>query len=414
MSGRRRWDEWRGLIVGMIAAGAGLSLVAGSVAEGAPRKKSKTRIVRGVPTTDYPAAGVLLRRDGTTRFKTECSGTLIGCRSFLTAAHCFEGNGPDGFDRRVDRYRVFFQHAGFFNIAPGGISLQPGIYRSPNRFRQPNGDIALVRLDRDVEGIEPAAIPADISGTLRSGDRATIVGFGKTHHEKNDFGIKRFSTVVTSQCQFAEGHDLICWDFEGAPADPADRQFGNTCGGDSGGGLFASVNQRLTVFGVTSGGSAACASDDHAYDTDVARHVRWLRDVASGQGDTISTEACGAFDALGTGSVGRAGRSRAGGPSKLLSTSDPELAWRVKVEPGTKALRIAMNGEDDGGNDFAFSVMPGTETDPEFAMCTKGDQSQYAICEIADIEAGDWTVSVSGGAGEVQLTVTHLREANAR
>ena len=45
------------------------------------------RVVNGVPTQSRPTTGALLLTDGTGSYALACSGTLIGCRTFLTAAH---------------------------------------------------------------------------------------------------------------------------------------------------------------------------------------------------------------------------------------------------------------------------------------------------------------------------------------
>src|SRR5947199_3174023 len=43
---------------------------------------SRGKIANGLPTSDFPSVGQLLTAAGS------CSGTLIGCQTFLTAAHC--------------------------------------------------------------------------------------------------------------------------------------------------------------------------------------------------------------------------------------------------------------------------------------------------------------------------------------
>ncbi len=69
------------------AAGAAAMLPAGEVV-GTPAP----RIVNGTLTSLYPSVGALLS-PGDPHFATLlCSGTLIGCHTFLTAAHCMSSS----------------------------------------------------------------------------------------------------------------------------------------------------------------------------------------------------------------------------------------------------------------------------------------------------------------------------------
>src|SRR5262245_59209009 len=50
--------------------------------------KSSLPIVNGDLTSAYPSAGALLFGADPAVSTIQCSGTLIGCDTFLTAAHC--------------------------------------------------------------------------------------------------------------------------------------------------------------------------------------------------------------------------------------------------------------------------------------------------------------------------------------
>ena len=72
------------------------------------RENSGRRIVKGIGTFKHPAAGALLKGGDPQSAGAWCSGTLVGCDKFLTAAHCVAPNpDPKG-------YLVFFQNAEFF------------------------------------------------------------------------------------------------------------------------------------------------------------------------------------------------------------------------------------------------------------------------------------------------------------
>src|SRR6185369_5239744 len=85
-------------------------------------------IVNGVSTGDYPAVGALLAPNDPDTGRLVCSGTLIGCRTFLTAGHCVEGAGPSDFI-------VYFQHVGFVGVS--AIAMHPN-------YDYPVGDVAVL------------------------------------------------------------------------------------------------------------------------------------------------------------------------------------------------------------------------------------------------------------------------------
>src|SRR5436853_1187529 len=95
------------------------------------------RIVNGVLTSDYPTVGALLRGTSADTASTWCSGTLIGCSTFLTAGHCVEGRVPTDF-------HVFLPNAGIFTVA--SIAQHPS-------YNFPAADIAVLKLGAAVDGV---------------------------------------------------------------------------------------------------------------------------------------------------------------------------------------------------------------------------------------------------------------------
>src|SRR5947208_12730771 len=94
----------------------------------APASEIAGKIVNGLPTRLHPSTGMLVISDGSL-----CSGVLVGCQTFLTAAHCVcTLNGVAAFDgaqcnARPDlldpsRFGVFFQHAGSFRVASVAVN----------------------------------------------------------------------------------------------------------------------------------------------------------------------------------------------------------------------------------------------------------------------------------------------------
>jgi len=127
-------------------------------------------IASGTLTSAFPSTGALLSGDPETA-KSWCSGVLIGCQTFLTAAHCVcEKNGSAcqgaGAPRPAGRL-VYLQHAGFFRIA--SIRVHPG-------FDFPIADVAVVRLSVPVTGIAPSRMTSTPPPPVVPG---VIVGFGR-------------------------------------------------------------------------------------------------------------------------------------------------------------------------------------------------------------------------------------------
>src|SRR6185437_14031561 len=151
-------NGWRN---GIVAAALAASLVVAARADA---------ITNGAPDGNgHPNVGALLAQqafsDGTWE---ECSGTLIAPRVFLTAAHCDEG---------LSQVKVTFDSV---YVAPG--TTYTGTWHADPAFNNSQGDphdIAVVVLDRDVQGITPARLPTlGQLDSLRQGDPITPVGYG--------------------------------------------------------------------------------------------------------------------------------------------------------------------------------------------------------------------------------------------
>ena len=98
------------------------------------RPAARPRIVNGLDTHGYPTAGALLYGGATCdNAGTWCSGTLIGCETFLVAAHCVVDLDPS-------HYLVYLQHAGLVPVA--------SITRHPSYLDAdfPLFDVAVIKL----------------------------------------------------------------------------------------------------------------------------------------------------------------------------------------------------------------------------------------------------------------------------
>ena len=110
--------------------------------------RDSSRIVNGLTTQNFPTTGMLLW-NGSGNAESAmmfCSGTLIGCQTFLTAAHCVEG------DLNASHYFILLQHGGI--IGATSVTQHPS-YVDANF---PIADMAVIKLDTQVTGIDPSEI----------------------------------------------------------------------------------------------------------------------------------------------------------------------------------------------------------------------------------------------------------------
>lgn len=350
------------------------------------------RIVNGTLTSAYPSVGALLSPANPDIAGLVCSGTLIGCETFLTAAHCvceFTGSdcqsGPHA--PNPSDYVVFFQHAGFFAVS--SISVRAD-------FDFPVSDVAILKLATPVTGIAPT--PIDVTSAPAFGSPATIVGFGR-NAGSNDYGLKRAGAVVTAPCTPGISDTAsVCWDFAnplGPPGTDAD-----TCNGDSGGPLFANFQCGDTVAGTTSGGtSATCLPTDHSYDANVFTYHAYL---AVQGGADLANASCGAMPQAGEADTTIVAASG------TLSSGVPQAVHSFTVSPGTTLLRVALNASEDVGSDFDLYLKAGSTPTTSDFDCKSDGPNQYGFCEFPSPAAGAWyaLVNRAQGFGMYQVTAT--------
>jgi V8-like Glu-specific endopeptidase len=343
------------------------------------------RIVNGTRTVRYPTTGALLKGDSAEDASSWCTGTLVGCNTFLTANHCVRD------DRDPTHYFVYLQHGGKFRVK--SVS-----HEHPD-FKFPFADLAVITLGSQAEGITPSNIYA--GSALARGTGARIVGFGRSGGGNLDYGLKRTGTVETSACDRDE-RGLICWDFTGPTPTPGVNS--NTCNADSGGPLFFKPgnNGRLLVAGVTSGGSKdSCLVGDHSYDVDVRQFAQWIRDNAS---ETLGPADCGPLPAYGTDGV------RSMSQTAILSPGESKL-YRFSVPARTSVLRVALNGEDleDPATNLDLFVQHGSAPAAGHGDCVRNGHSNYEFCEVRNDTSGDWFARVAQNGttqGRFQLVAT--------
>ncbi len=377
------------VLLATVALGA-----SGNARASAPDSLNRPQIVNGLDTWDYPAAGMLLSGGSPLSASVTCSGTLVGCSTFLTASHCVcetlgadcqpgDAGEPSGSD-----FMVFFQHSGFHAVS--SIEVHPD-------YDFPTADVAVVHLASPVTGITPMSI--NTTATPPAGSDATIVGFGRSGGSAQDYGLKRQGDVSTIDCGTPT---LVCWDFANPIGTPGEDS--NTCNGDSGGPLFWNDGSEDVLAGITSGGdSEDCLPLDQSYDANVFHYRSWITSKAGGD---LGGEACGAFEPVG--SVATTVETFAGN----LSSAVPQSHHSVEVPAGTSVLRVTMNGTDPGGVDFDLFVRDGAQASSSSYDCKHEGGNQVASCEITNPAAGTWWLLVQryAGSGPFQATATVLSD----
>jgi len=351
-----------------------------------------SRIVNGVSAFDFPEVGMLVRPAEPDQAVNWCSGTLIGCRTFLTAAHCVCDGAPstcrpgEPGEPDPNNYAVFFPQAGFFPVE--SVIIHP-------KYGRTTGDVAVLRLVAPVTAIRPRAINAVISPP--PGSTATIVGYGRSGDTgEHDYGLKRKGQIVTRDDVIPS---LVCWSF----ADPGlPGEDSGICNGDSGGPILWESGSGLVVAGVFSLGFG-CEAPTAACATDVYRDRGFIEKAA---GVDLGTESCGDLPPVGDPSV------LEWGFEGILDGSNTDDRYSVDVSPGDLELRIGFTAIDRGPEDFNFYLGHGSPPTPSVFDCAATGPNQPGYCVVDQPAAGTWHILVDRvvGDGAYQVTATVLTD----
>lgn len=181
--------------------------------------------------TRYPAAVSVRPANG-----WGAEGTLIGPRWVLTAAHVAAGVGPN--DLVVAGGKSHLIERVFIHPQWHGMTVADLPY-----------DVALVRLQRAVPGIQPALL---FNAREQAGSIVTFVGRGAsgtglTGAERENRQLR----AATNRVDKVEGA-FLQFRFD-RPADPAITALEGISGpGDSGGAAFQEIDGKLYVIGISS------------------------------------------------------------------------------------------------------------------------------------------------------------------
>lgn len=367
---------------------------------GAPAvERAEAKIVNGLGTHLHPSVGMLVIQGGSL-----CSGVLIGCRTFLTAAHCvctvpgvaaYDGAQCNARPELLDpsRFLVFFQHAGSFQAAQ--VMANPGYL--PNTA----SDLAILRLAVPVSGTAPT--PIETTAKPPFGTTGTIVGFGSTRADLPDGGVKRAGAVTVSSCAGPSNAFEVCWSFSSPLGAPGSNS--NICRGDSGSPLFvADPLGPPVVAGIASfGTNETCLAPDTGLDSDVFRDREW---IAAQAGADLASTTCGDLPAVGGSGTAVLGND------VTATAAAPQARFDFAVPAGTRRLRIGLNGAS--GNQAYLYAKAGSPAGPASFDCKSEASQAFGVfpaqfCDIPSPAAGTWNVLAqlgSGPGGQIQATAT--------
>lgn len=225
-----------------------------------------------------------------------CSGTMITANVFLTASHCTvfytQELAPEGYVAYVslDQSIPF----GALTTNKTQLLAVAHVVSNPNynQSQSDSGDIAVLILQRNVNGVTPAALPSCglLDQLVAQGGLKTVmftsVGYGVQNRVVSG-GVPFFQDInpVPRMYSFSSFNSLN-GGYLRLSQNPSTGN-GGTCFGDSGGPNFLTVNGRQLIVSITITGDSVCRSTNVDYRLDTLSAQGFLAYVNAAFGTTI-------------------------------------------------------------------------------------------------------------------------------
>jgi hypothetical protein len=266
----------------------------------APIGTSTSAIVNGEPSDAADDAVVfLVRYDAARRGFGRCTGTLIAPSVVVTARHCVSETGPSAMDCERDGTPLSDGARAKADFAADTLYVFTGPNRPGSRpLASPNdlaailpearargraivhdgrenlcgGDVALLVLDRAIEGVKVSGVRFD--RRVEKGDRLRMVGWGATRADDTPPVRQRRSGVAVEVIGPGRG-TLRGLEFTVPPGEFVTGE--SICAGDSGGPAFDEATGALV--GIVSRGANGESRPRTAGDACVGAK-NWFADIA--------------------------------------------------------------------------------------------------------------------------------------
>ncbi|MFW7380029.1 MAG: S1 family peptidase [Oligoflexus sp.] len=228
-----------------------------SLSCGKASESSLPSIYNGSIDTEHDSVGLLVL-DG----KLWCSASLIGQKTALSAAHCFE--------KKTHQPNDLYLRFNNVDVKVLEVIIHP---RYGDWFGRVTHDVAVLKLENIINiPIIPLASKAPIPG-----ETAILVGFGYTDAKLKESmdGTKRTGRSIVGK---VESNRVFF-------PEPKDEGMSQTCKGDSGAPIFSFHDEQKTQIAIVSGsmdGKASKTCQIESYGARIDAYIEWIIETAEG------------------------------------------------------------------------------------------------------------------------------------